>query len=148
MATIPLPERGQPLDVNYIYALANAINEVSKQISPSSSKYVTIDTPGEGPRSAKASDTRIIATEKVVVGSLTSKNVGDEQTFEYVFPAEFKFKPVAVATPVNTGQTNAGENVTVVLKSVGNSRIEGLVRFNETGNVAVSVNIVIVGIPL
>jgi hypothetical protein len=65
-----------------------------------------------------------------------------------VFPAEFKFKPVATATPVNIGQTNAGENVTVVLKSVGTSRVEGLVRFNETGNLSVSVNILVVGIPL
>lgn len=148
MAQIPLPERGQPLDVNYIYSIANALNEVTKQVSPSSSKYVTIDTPGDGPRSVKSSDARIIATEKVVVGSITSKNVGDEETFEYVFPAEFKFKPIAVATPVNTGQTNAGENVTVVLTSVGTSRVEGLVRFNETGNLAVSVNILVIGIPL
>lgn len=148
MAQIPLPERGQPLDVNYIYALANAVNELTKQISPSSSKYVTIDLPVDGQRSAKASDTRIIGVEKVVVGSITSKNVGDEEPFEYAFPAEFKFRPIAVATPVNTGGTNAGENVTVVLKTVGNSRVEGIVRFNETGNVAVSVNILVVGIPL
>jgi len=147
MATIPLPERGQPLDVNYIYALANAINEVTRQVSPSSSKYVTIDTPGDGPRSVKASDTRIIGTEKVVVTN-ASKNIGDEEPFEYVFPAEFKFKPIATATPVNIGQTNAGENVSVVLKSVGTSRVEGLVRFNETGNLSVSVHILVVGIPL
>jgi len=147
MAKIPLPERGQPLDVNYIYQLANAVNDVSSQISPSSSKYVTIETPGEGPRSAKTSETRIIAVEKIVVTN-SSKNIGDEEPFEYAFPAEFKFKPIAIATPVNIGQTNAGENVSVVLKSVGTSRVEGLVRFNETGNLSVSVNILVIGIPL
>jgi hypothetical protein len=147
MAKIPLPERGQPLDVNYIYQLANAVNDVSSQISPSSSKYVTIETPGEGPRSAKTSETRIIAVERIVVTN-SSKNIGDEEPFEYAFPAEFKFKPIAIATPVNIGQTNAGENVSVVLKSVGTSRVEGLVRFNETGNLSVSVNILVIGIPL
>lgn len=147
MAQISPPERGQPLDVNYIYNIVTAVNELSKQISPSSSKYVTIDIPGDGPRSVKASEARIIGTEKVVVTN-SSKNIGDEETFEYVFPAEFKFKPVATATPVNIGQTNAGENVSVVLKSVGTSRVEGLVRFNETGNLSVSVNILVVGIPL
>ena len=147
MAKIPLPERGQPLDVNYIYQLANAVNDVSSQISPSSSKYVTIETPGEGPRSAKTSETRIIAVERIVVTN-SSKNIGDEEPFEYAFPAEFKFKPIAIATPVNIGQTNEGENVSVVLKSVGTSRVEGLVRFNETGNLSVSVNILVIGIPL
>lgn len=147
MAQIPLPERGQPLDVNYIYSIVNAVNELSKQISPSSSRYVTVDIPGDGPRSVKASEARIIATEKVVVTN-ASRNIGDEETFEYPFPAEFKFKPVATATPVNTGQTSAGENVTVVLKSVGTSRVEGIVKFNETGNLSVSVNILVVGIPL
>jgi hypothetical protein len=147
MSKVPLPERGQPLDVNYIYQLANAVNDVSSQISPSSAKYVTVETPGQGARSAKTSDTRILAVEKIVVTN-SSKNIGDEEPFEYAFPAEFKFKPVAVATPVNIGQTNAGENVSVVLKSVGTSRVEGLVRFNETGNLSVSVNILIIGIPL
>jgi hypothetical protein len=147
MSKIPLPERGQPLDVNYIHALANAINDVAAQISPSSSKYVTIDVAGNGPQSVKASEARVIGTTKVVVNNAT-KNVGDEESFEYVFPAEFKFKPVAVATPVNFGSTNAGENVSVVLKDVTTSRVEGLVRFNETGNLSVSVNILIIGIPL
>jgi len=32
MAKIPLPELGQPLDVSYIYQLANAINELSLQV--------------------------------------------------------------------------------------------------------------------
>ena len=44
MAKIPLPERGQPLDVSYVYQLANAINELSTQVSPATYKYVTVDT--------------------------------------------------------------------------------------------------------
>jgi hypothetical protein len=48
MAKLPLPERGQPLDVSYIYQLATAINDLASQISPAVYKYVTIDTPGIG----------------------------------------------------------------------------------------------------
>lgn len=147
MAQVPLPERGQPLDVNYIYTLANAVNELSKGVSPSSSKYVTIDVPGSGSQSVKASEARIIGTAKTIVSN-SSKNIGDEESFEYAYPAEFKFKPIAVATPVNIGLTNAGENVSVVLKDVGTSRVQGLVRFNETGNVSVAVHILVIGIPL
>jgi hypothetical protein len=147
MAKVPLPERGQPLDVNYLFTLANAINEVAQSISPSSSKYVTIDVAGTDRQSVKASEARIIGTYKVVVTD-SSRNVGDEEPFEYAYPAEFKFKPIAVATAENIGLTNAGENVSVVLKSVGTSKVEGLVRFNETGKLSVAVNILVVGIPL
>ncbi len=147
MARVPLPERGQPLDVNYMFAMANAINDMAQQISPSSSKYVTIDVPGADRQSVKASEARIIGAYKMVVTN-SSKNIGDEEPFEYVYPAEFKFRPIAIATPENIGQTPAGENVSVVLKSVGTSRVEGLVRFNETGNLSVAVNILVIGIPL
>jgi hypothetical protein len=147
MAKIPLPERGQPLDVNYLYTIANALNDVIGQTSSSSSKYVTVDIPGVVNKSVKASEARIIGTSKMVVTN-SSKNIGDEEPFEYVYPAEFKYTPIAVATPVNVGQTNAGENVSVVLKTVGNSRVEGLVRFNESGNLTIAVHILVVGIPL
>ena len=39
MAKIPLPQRGQPLDVTYIYQLTNAINDLSNQFSSVSSNY-------------------------------------------------------------------------------------------------------------
>ena len=31
MAKVPLPERGQPLDVTYIYQLADTLNDLSTQ---------------------------------------------------------------------------------------------------------------------
>ena len=43
MAKIPLPERGQPLDVTYVYQMANSINDLASAISPSTYKYVTVD---------------------------------------------------------------------------------------------------------
>lgn len=147
MPKVPLPERGQPLDVNYLYALANAINEVAQSISPSSSKYVTIDVPGADRQSVKASEARIIGTYKIVVTD-SSRNNGDEEPFEYAYPAEFKFRPIAVATAENIGGSTAGENVSVVLKSVGTSKVQGVVKFNATGKVSIAVNILVVGIPL
>jgi hypothetical protein len=61
MAKIPLPERGQPLDLSYMYQVATAINDISSEISPSIYKYVSIDTPTAGPQNIRASESRIIA---------------------------------------------------------------------------------------
>jgi hypothetical protein len=36
MAKVPLPERGQPIDVTYIYELTKAVNDLSAQVSKQS----------------------------------------------------------------------------------------------------------------
>jgi hypothetical protein len=146
MAKIPLPELGQPLDVSYIYQLANAINELSLQVSPAIYKYVTVDVPNGVQQNAKASETRIIAGYADVVKS-SNQSIGSQQPFTYNFPADFKFAPIATATPVNIGGTEAGKNVSVVIKSITTSKIDGIVNFNSTGDVSIGVNLIIVGIP-
>jgi hypothetical protein len=146
MSKIPLPERGQPLDVSYIYELAKAVNDLSSQISPALYKYVTVDTPGVGQQSVKASEARILGGYKEIVNS-ASKTKGDTVPFSYEFNTDFKYAPIAVATPINVGNTPAGKNVSVVLKSVTTSKVEGVVIFNETGDMTVAVNLVVIGIP-
>jgi hypothetical protein len=146
MAKIPLPELGQPLDVSYIYQLANAINELSLQVSPAIYKYVTVDVPNGVQQNAKASETRIIAGYADVVKS-ANQSIGSQQPFTYNFPADFKFAPIVTATPVNIGGTEAGKNVSVVIKSITTSKIDGSVNFNATGDVSIGVNLIIVGIP-
>lgn len=146
MAKIPLPERGQPLDLSYIYQVANAVNDLSNDISPSVYKYVTIDTPSAGKQSVRAGESRIIAGY-VEVANNSTVTAGNEKTFSYDFPTDFKYAPVATATVVNIGNTPAGKNVNVVLKSVTTSRVEGIVRFNTSGDLSVAINMIVIGIP-
>jgi hypothetical protein len=67
--------------------------------------------------------------------------------FTYSFPGEFKYTPIATATAINTGNTVAGKNVTIVLKSITTSGVEGIVKFNTSGDVSVDVNLIIIGVP-
>lgn len=145
MAIIPLPERGQPLDLAYVYSLANAVNDLSAQISPSSSKYMTVDTI-VGKQTLRTSDAKVIGG-LITVTNNSIVTAGNEKTFFYDFPADFKYAPIATATVVNVGDTPAGKDVSVVLTSITNARIEGLVRFGTSGEVSVSVNLIAVGIP-
>ena len=146
MAILPVPERGQPLDVTYIYQIVKAINDLSVQVSPSTYKYVTVDTPNAGKQSVKASEARIIGGY-VQVTTSTTQTAGSSQSFAYDFPSEFKFAPVVTATPVNVGNTDAGKDVTVTLKSVSTSKVEGTVKFNAGGDTSIGINLVIIGIP-
>jgi len=146
MAILPVPERGQPLDVTYIYQIVKAINDLSTQVSPSTYKYVTVDTPNAGKQSVKASEARVIGGY-VQVTTSTTQTAGSSQPFAYDFPSEFKFAPVVTATPVNVGNTDAGKDVTVTLKSVSTSKVEGTVKFNSGGDTSIGINLVIIGIP-
>jgi hypothetical protein len=146
MAIIPLPERGQPLDVAYISRLAQAINDLSKDASPARYDYVTIDTKDTGPQNRKMTEVRVLGVIKKVA---TSKAVipGEEIAFSHSFNGEFKFAPIVTATAINVGATTAGGNITVILKEPTTSGIEGTVRFNDTGTVSVNVNLIIIGVP-
>jgi len=146
MAKVPLPERGQPLDVTYIYQLAETINDVATQVSSATYNFTTIDTVSAGKQNVKTSEARIIGGF-VEVANNSTVSAGNEKTFAYDFPSDFKFAPIATATAVNIGNTPAGQNVTVILKSITTSRVEGVVRFGASGDLSLIVNIIIVGIP-
>jgi hypothetical protein len=147
MAKLPLPERGQPLDVTYVYEMANAINQIATEAS-STTKNVSVDTPVNGTQYSKVGDVKIFASYISVVNS-ASKTSGEEVTFSIPFNNFlFKYPPIVTATPVNVGNTVAGRNVTVVISSITASGAQGVVRFNSTGgDLSVGVNAIVIGIP-
>jgi hypothetical protein len=146
MAKVPLPERGQPLDVTYIYQLADTINDLSTQVSSATYNYTTIDTVSAGKQSVKTSEARMIGGY-VEVANNSTVSAGNEKTFSYDFPSDFKYQPIATATPVNIGNTPAGQNVNVILKTITTSKVEGIVRFGASGDLSLAVNLIILGIP-
>ena len=146
MAKVPLPERGQPLDVTYIYQLADAVNDLSTQVSSATYNYTTVDTIAAGKQSIKTSEARVIGGY-IEVANNSTVSAGNEKTFSYDFPSDFKYAPIASATAVNIGNTPAGQNVNVILKSVTTSRVEGVVRFGASGDLSLAVHLIVIGIP-
>jgi hypothetical protein len=146
MAKIPLPERGQPLDLTYINSLADAVNGLYNQVSVSTSNYASIDTNGQDKVNLKTSEIGLVAGRVEVYNNATV-TVAQEKDFSYNFTNNFKYAPIVTATPVNVGNTPAGKNVSVILKNVTTSRVEGVVRFGTAGDLSLWVNLIIVGVP-
>ena len=146
MAKVPLPERGQPLDVTYIYQLADAVNDLSTQVSSATYNYTTIDTVSAGKQNIKTSEARVVGGY-VEVANNSTVTAASEKTFSYDFPSDFKYSPIVSATLVNVGNTPAGQNVSVILKTITTSRIEGVVRFGASGDLSLAVHLIIIGIP-
>ena len=145
MAKVPLPERGQPLDVTYIYQLAEAVNDISTKVSSATYKSTTIDAGTAGPQSVKTSEAKLIGGYKEVANNKTV-TASSEVPFSYSY-SDFKYAPIVTASPINVGGPPAGQNVTVTLTSVTTTKVDGIVRFNAAGDLTVGVNLVIVGIP-
>lgn len=148
MSRVPLPERGQPLDLSYIYQLANAVNELAVQLSPTIGRYTSIDTVSAGTQSVRTSDARIVGGYITVANSSTTSPDG-EGSFAYNF-SDFKFIPVVTATPIliNETSTDSGKNISVVLTKITTNRVEGVVKFNTAGVASVGINLLAVGIPV
>jgi hypothetical protein len=146
MSKLSLPQRGQPLDLAYIYDIAKTVNDLANQISPSTSKSTTIDTVSAGPQNIKASEAKMIGGYVEVYNSKTV-TTGSEESFSYTFSSNFKYPPIVTATAINIGNTSAGKNVTVVIKSITTSAVQGYITVNRSGELTLGVNLIILGVP-
>ncbi len=145
MAKVPLPERGQPIDVTYIYELTKAVNDLSAQVSSATYKTTTVDAGTAGPQSVKTSEAKFIGGYVEVANNKTD-TASSEVPFSFPY-SDFKYAPVVTATPINKGGTPAGQNVTVTLTSVTTTKVDGIVRFNAAGDLTVGVNLIVIGVP-
>jgi hypothetical protein len=145
MSRLPLPERGQPLDVSYIYTLAESINNLYDQISPNTNRFITIRTPSDGENTSLSSGAKIDgAYIEVFTGG--EVKVNDELPFELNLSG-YKFVPIVTATPYNVGDSDLGNNVSIILTSVTKTKVVGFVKALSGGSIAVGVNVIVVGIP-
>jgi hypothetical protein len=147
MSKIPTPDRGQPLDVSYIYQIVEAVNEIAAQTSSATYKYASVDTTN-GLQNSLITETKMVAGEKVIYQTATTVNADTTQPFSYTFKGEFKYPPIVTATPVLLEGTSAGQQVSVILQNISTSRVDGTIRFNTAGSVAVKVHLIAIGVPV
>jgi hypothetical protein len=146
MSRLPTPDRGQPIDVPYLYQVATAINSLADQIDASAERFTTVFT-DNGKQDLRTSNTRFYAATQEIY-SQTEVRAGDLKDFFFQIEG-FAFPPIVTATPFNSipGSSTSSNDVLVVLTSVTNSEIRGFIRFNSSGNVSISVNVIAIGVP-
>jgi hypothetical protein len=145
MAKIPLPERGQPIDVSYIYQITNAVNELSDANVTTNFGFASIDVAGEPKKTLKTSALRVIGGR---VNIATTSRVADStESFTYNFGSSFEKTPIVTATVStdNASADSASAAATVVLTDVNTNTVTGLVRFNKSGNAGATINLIIIG---
>lgn len=146
MAKIPLPDRGQPLDVTYLYQITSAVNDLADSISTATGKYATIDSRVAGKQNFKIPDIRLFAGYVDVANAV---NVSPETTIEKSvdFGAAFKYPPIVIPGVVNNNTQSAGNDTAVVVSSVTTTSASFRIKFNISGEVSVGVNYIAIGVP-
>ena len=140
MAKIPLPARGQPFDLAYVYALAEAMNQIVTDAN--SALYNEVQG-----TSVKSTDTKIVAKTITAIASGTQA-AGTIIPFSTSYSG-FTNVPIATATPIMSDVIAKANNVTVMLTSVTVSQLNGYIRFDAavTDSSSVSINVILIGLP-
>ena len=146
MARIPVPQRGQPLDVSYIYDIVTAVNEISDRLVSSETgklKIITADPVIEN--TVPTSGMSVFAKTHTLAASKPVTAVGQTDSFTVSF--NFKTSPIIVATPFDSANTSAGQDVSVVISAVTNTNAVFNVRYDTIGVTSTKINIIAIGIP-
>lgn len=138
MGILSTPNRGQPLDVDYIAQIATQVNELTTLVGDRTTSYSNING-----ASIKTSEIKIFATS-VNVTAATSSTDGDIVDVNVSYPA-FRGYPVLTATVVSGASSNIGDDATVVIKNISSQQATLRVKFNKNGNLNINLNIIAVG---
>jgi hypothetical protein len=145
---LPVPQRGQPFDISFVYKITESINALWDKVAINVSSYASLWT-REGQKQIRISEAKIVTNQKALtLGSSVKAN--DEQTFDYTFDLAFRYPPVVTVSVILNGSVTASnKNAYAVITSVSTNTVEGFVIFEKGGDVSgVSVNIIAVGLPV
>ena len=143
---IPLPQRGQPIDVTYLNSLATAVNDLANQVNASTYNYTTIDTVEAGRQSIQTAQAMIFAGKVSVVSN--EYVVKDTEKSWYIdLPPGFKYAPNVTTSVINTGSSTTGNLVVCTITNVSKSRVDGRVKYLSSGTASVAINVQAIGIP-
>lgn len=141
MGILATPNRGQPLDVDYISQIAGQVNQLTTLVGDRSSSFSTINDV-----TVKTADIKMFA-KTVNVFASTNKTDGDVVDYTISYPP-FNGNPVVTATIVSGASSSIGDDSIVVLKNVSTSSCTFRVTFNTGGNLDIFVNILAIGFPV
>jgi hypothetical protein len=146
MSKISPPERGQPLDVSYIYNMAEAINDLADSNSAltQGSNFVIQRSEGDT-QTARVYASKIVGQYQIVKTTSYERTI-TEHTAIFQFD-EFAFPPIVTATVVDLGNTSSGVDVSLVIKSTTTQSCTIAVKFGSSGVRSIGVNLIAIGLP-
>ena len=138
--TLALPERGQPIDVTYLYRMAQAINDLTAKVVVSTYNNTTV-----GQQSVQTSNAMIHCTETNLAQTV-SKDTSIEWHVDLT--TQFLLNPSVTCSVFNRGKTAPGNDAIVTITNITPNRVDGVIQFLTAGSVNVDVIVQAIGIPV
>ena len=142
MGRLIVPQRGQPLDVSYIYDIVAAVNELSDRLSSVGNGTFKVISEANVPVGGSI-NTMTVFAKTYVFGTSKDVSAGQQDSFSITY--NFESTPIVVATPFDSERTAAGQDVSVVITSVTNTNATFLVRYNTMGVANTKINVLAIG---
>jgi hypothetical protein len=145
MARIPLPNRGQPLDTNYVYQIAETLNQLSEEGSALAQGKNFFFLRDSIERSSKIYGAQIYAgVKELYSGTATA---GQVVTTTFDFKPGFAYPPVVQATVENTGGTTSVSDVAITIQDVSTTSVKVSVKLITAGAANARVHLTAIGLP-
>lgn len=146
MPQISPPERGQPLDIDYLYEIVSSINDINNQLAPANSTSVS-RIPGADSTRTDAIKTASIKMFAIEVPVATGKvSAGGIVTRPVQFSSNFLYKPIVTVTPIIKNYRDQSKNCIVTIENVTTSGVDIVFTFTANAeNVAVDAHIIAIG---
>lgn len=145
MAILPLPQRGQPIDYDYMYQITEAINKVSTQLSVTNAGNIIDIAPGT-PRKQVSVGQTIVVAKKHNLNLTTSSAASVDREFEILFDMMFDHPPVVTVTPKRNATSNDSQVDVLVITSITTTGVKGVINTTSTGVLNVELQMIAVGI--
>jgi hypothetical protein len=139
MAVIETPDRGQPLDISYLYRMVNELNNVSQLVGSGISKIKYRDT--STPAQPRTGNLVFYAETLKITDSNLSTQTNATATFDY--SGLFKTTPVVVASVTSLDGVS---NLYTVLEKVTQNNCNVNIFSSSTGGAfSADVSIIAIG---
>jgi hypothetical protein len=143
MSKIFDPQRGQPIDYNFLSTITSSINGLWDIVSGTKNAHLALSA--DTNQNMDLPTTSLLFSAGVV--SVHSSNIKVKETlpFSFTFQTPFSSVPVVTAT-INTEGDAQSKDAYSVITSVDKTSVKGYVIFFHSGNVKAKVNIIAVGV--
>jgi hypothetical protein len=145
MPQISPPERGQPIDVDYLYEIVNAINTINNQIvSTSNAESRVAGTSPSGTDAIKTSSLKFYAIQVPIPSRTVSADENQVVNVQFQ-PSGFLYPPIVTVTPIVQDSSDASQNVIATIKNVTTNGVDVIVVYKKAGQLDVDIHLLAVG---
>jgi hypothetical protein len=137
---IQYPERGQPLDIDYLYQMAKSINNLNDKMAGSKTLSSIFD--GTSQLSLSTNMIRFYSVQKNL--SISTVAAGRTEDITINFDTAFTKPPVVTCT-IQNNTSSIGNNAIVTVSTITTSNVKLSVLFNKAGAVNITLNVIAVG---